>query len=145
MNTRSVLALGVCALLCACLPPRQPSPQELQAKRFDAVADKAVVYLFRDALDFSRAPTSVMLDGNPVGTSFEATFFRFELAPGRHRLAGLAGDAGRLEFSVGAGRLYFFRHTVQRFFAFDQSTFLPVAPEQGRAVVWRSELVGGGY
>jgi Protein of unknown function (DUF2846) len=104
------------------------------------VADKAVIYLYRDRVDFTDGAPGVMLDGQLQGATYRGTYFRFEVAPGRHRLEGYAGDSGRYEFNTEAGRIYFIRQSVTRLVGFDLSFFQPVAPEYGRAAVLQYEL-----
>lgn len=121
---------------------REPSPEELRSKRFEALPDKAVVYLYRDRPDFVDRPASLTLDGLGVGSTHPGTYYRLELAPGRHRIAGFAGDAGIFEFNAAAGKLYFVRHIVSRLLVFDQSLFYLVSEEQGRNAVLRYEMLG---
>jgi hypothetical protein len=130
-----VLALA----LTACVT-REPSPREIQSKHFDAVADKAVIYLYRDRADFSSNPASFALDTQPQGASFRGTYFRLEVAPGRHRLEGFGPDIGHLEFDTRAGEIYFIRHSVGRLFGFDRSHFQPVPPDYGRQAVLQYEM-----
>ena len=112
----------------------------MQAKRFETVADKAVVYLYRDRVDFTDGAPGVMLDGQLQGSTYRGTYFRFVVAPGRHRLEGYTTDNGRYDFVAEAGRIYFIRQSVSRLAGFDQSFFQPVAPEYGRAAVLQYEL-----
>jgi len=121
---------------------REPGPQEIRSKKFEAIPDKAVVYIYRDRLDFSRAPVSLMLDGQGLGSIYAGTYYRLELAPGGHRIAGFAGDAGVFEFAAAPGRLYFLKHSVTRITGFDQSFFFPVGEEQGRNAVLQYEYLG---
>jgi hypothetical protein len=130
----------VLALALAGCVTREPTPQDLKAKRFEMVADKAVVYLYRERADFVDTPASFMLDDQHQGASYRGSYFRFELAPGRHRLAGFAADGGRFEFSTEAGRLYFIRHSVTRLNGFDLSFFQLVPAEYGRQAVLQYEL-----
>jgi hypothetical protein len=130
-----LLTLGVAGCIT-----REPSPREIESKRFEPVADKAVVYLYRDRVDFIENTVSFTLDLQHQGASYRGTYFRFELAPGRHRLAGFAGDIGQLEFTAEAGKLYFIRHSVTRLRGIDLSFFQMVPPEYGRAAVLHYEL-----
>jgi hypothetical protein len=119
---------------------REPTPQEIRSKNFEAVAGRAVVYLYRDRPDFVDAAVGIMLDDEYRGTSYRGTFHRFELAPGRHRLSGYAGDIGTLEFAAEAGRIYFIRHAVTRLRGIERSVFQPVSTETGRPAVLQYEL-----
>lgn len=134
------LAVALLALLLAACAARVPTPAELEARRLEPVAGKAVVYLFRSVTDFDSNAPVVLLDGQMQGANYRGSYFRFVLAPGRHQLAGYAADNGRLDFTVDAGQIYFIRHTVSRFGGFDQSIFLPASPADGRAAVLQYEL-----
>ncbi len=119
---------------------REPTPQDLQAKRFEALPEKAVVYLYRDRLDFSNNAVGFTLDGQHQGATYRGTYFRIELAPGRHRLAGFAGDIGHLEFNTERGAIYFIRHSVSSLRGMDFSFFQFVPAEYGRSAVLQYEL-----
>ena len=130
-----VLACGIAACVT-----REPSPQETASKRFETVAGKSAVYLFRDRSDLSDSAISFTIDGAHAGTTYRGTYYRFELAPGRHRLAGFAADVGTLEFAVEAGGLYFIRHTAIRLRGLEHSVFQMMPADYGRAAVLRYEM-----
>ena len=127
--------------LAACVT-REPSPQEIRSKRFETLPDKAVVYLYRDRIDFSDNPASFTLDGAHQGATYRGTYFRLEMAPGKHRIAGFAADIGHLDFITEAGRIYFIRHSVTRLHNFDLSVFQIVPAEYGRPAVLQYEMNG---
>lgn len=131
-----VLALASCAGI-----QRTPTPEDVAAKRFDAVPGKAVVYLFRPRVDFVRDGASVMLGDDMLTTTYPATYFRLALAPGRYRLAGFAGDSGVFDLDVEPGRIYFIEHSVVRLMRFDRSQFRLVPENYGRQAVLDSELL----
>jgi len=74
--------------------------QDIEAKRFEQVPGKAVIYLFRDAPDFSREVATVMLDDSMMGSTYPGTYFRWVVAPGRHQIRGYAGDNGSIILDV---------------------------------------------
>ena len=134
-----LLALALTA--CAPLPP---SPQDIEAKRFDHVPGKAVIYLFRDYQDFTDEVSTVMLDDQMMGSTYRGTYFRWVVEPGRHQIRGYAGDNGSITVDVAADRMYFIQQSVsRRFHGFAQSFFRPGPETYGRAAVMRGELVGG--
>lgn len=135
-------SLLLAALLAGCAP-LPPSPQDLEAKRFEPVAGQAVIYLVRHYPDISRDVATVMLDDQMMGSTHPGTYFRWVVAPGRHQIRGYAGDNGSFTLDVDAGRIYFIQQTVSRFFGFAQSFFQLVPESYGRAAVLRAELVGG--
>lgn len=83
---------------------------EKEAKRFASVADRAAVYVFRDAYIGKVAGLDVLVDGAPVGQTRGKTFYRLELPPGEHLLTSrnprdgsqsehrLRADSGSLVF-----------------------------------------------
>jgi hypothetical protein len=126
---------------CAPLPP---SPQDLQAKRFEPVPGKTVIYLVRDFPDISREGGTVMLDDNLMGTTYPGTYFRWVVEPGRHQIRGFAGDAGSMTLDTLPDRMYFVQQSYTRgFTGFGQSFFRPIPEPYGRGAVMRGELVGG--
>jgi hypothetical protein len=138
---RFLLLLTLTLAACAPLPP---SPQDLEAKRFEAVPGKAVIYLVRDMPDISREAASVMLDDNMMGSTYPGTYFRWVVEPGRHQIRGFAGDAGAITVDVAPGAIYYVQQSYTRgFTGFGQSFFRPIAEPYGRGAVVRGELVGG--
>lgn len=123
---------------CAQLPP---SPQDIQAKKFESLPDKSVIYLVRDIPDFSDRPATITLDDAATITTYPGTYFRWEVAPGPHRIAGFAGDAGVITLQTEPGRIYFVRQTLSPWMRFPLSYFYPVNEQYGRAVVMRSQLI----
>jgi len=139
MFCRIITVLVLACGIAGCIT-REPSPQEIASKRFETVAGKAAVYLFRDRPDITDNAISFTLDGAHAGTTYRGTYYRFELAPGRHRFAGYAADIGNFEFTVDAGAIYFIRHTAFRLRGIDHSVFQMVPAEYGRAAVLRYEM-----
>jgi len=132
------------ALLCAACAQLPPSPADLQAKKFEIPdGGRAAIYVVRDLAGFNDDGATLLLDGTVMITTYPGTYYRWEVAPGTHRIAGYASDSGNISVNVEAGRIYF----VQQWVAFGmlgpRSRFSPVSPDQGRAAVMRSELIGG--
>jgi len=127
---------------CAQLPP---SPQEIEAKRFEPAPGKSVIYLVRDDPDFSDAGAPVVLDDQLMGSTYPGTFFRWVVEPGSHQIRGFAGDAGSYALRTGPNSLYFVQQRVSRFLPTPsaQSYFQLVPEGHGRAAVMRSVLAGG--
>lgn len=123
---------------CAQLPL---TPQDLQARNFQALPDKAVIYLVRDYPDFSDQPATVWLGDSGMVTTYAGTYYRWEVPPGTHRIAGFGPDNGSITLSTEPGRLYFVQQRLQPFLRFPQSAFYVVAEPFGRAVVNRAVLV----
>ena len=135
--------LLVVAILAGCAP-LPPTPQDIEAKRFEPVPGKAVIYVVREYPDLSREVATVMLDDRMMGSTYPGTYFRWVVEPGRHHIRGYAGDAGAITLDVGPNRIYFIQQSVSQFFhGFAQSYFRPIPEPYGRAAVLRGELTGG--
>jgi hypothetical protein len=138
---RRTLFLAVLFLAgCAQLPL---TPADLQARNFEPVPGKSVVYVVRDDPDFSREPAAITLDDATTLTTYPGSYYRWEAAPGQHLIQGFAGHAGRIVFPTEAGRVYFVQQRVSAFFPFGESFFALVPEPHARAIVARSVLVGG--
>lgn len=125
---------------CAQLPP---SPADIQAKKFETLPNRAVIYIARSDPDFSSDGATLLLDDTVTITTYPGTYYRWEVAPGAHRIEGFAADAGRMTISVEAAKIYFVQQScVPGPFA-PRSSFWQVPASRGRAIVMQSELVGG--
>jgi hypothetical protein len=136
--------LTILAIVLAGCAPLPPTPQDLEAKRFEPAPGKAVIYVFREYPDISREAGTLMLDDRMMGSTYPGTYFRWVVEPGRHEIRGYAGDAGQITLDVNADRIYFIQQSVSVFFfGFAQSVCRPVAEPYGRAAVLRSQRGGG--
>jgi starvation-inducible outer membrane lipoprotein len=81
------LALAMALTLCGCqqLPP---SPEDLQAKKFEAVPDKAVIYLVRDAMDLSDVQSQIRVGDKLLLKTYPGTYYRWEVPAGMHTITG---------------------------------------------------------
>lgn len=119
------------------------SPQDIQARNFEPVPDKAVVYLVRDHPDFSDRAATIWLGDSVMITTYPGTYFRWEAAPGAHRITGYGPDIGTITLQAESGRIYFVQQQLAPFMWFPQSQFYLVNEPYGRAVIGRAVLVGG--
>src|SRR5215813_13198643 len=80
-----VFSIALLLAGCAQLPQTQA---DIQAKRFESVAGKSVIYVVRTPMD-SWEPSSLLLDSSAQVTTHRGTYYRWEVAPGTHRIAGM--------------------------------------------------------
>ncbi len=124
---------------CVQLPP---SPEDIQARKMESLPDKSVIYVVRSAMD-SHEASGLALDDRAQITTLRGTYYRWEVAPGMHRVAGFASANESVTLTTAPGKIYFLEHTVigtQR--SGPQSTSLREIGEQdGRALVARSQLL----
>src|SRR5258706_147833 len=93
---------------CAQLPP---SPEDIQARRFEAVPGKSVIYVARQLVD-SDAGRSLLLDERASITTWRGTYYRWEVEPGTHRITGFGGGGENVTLTTAPGQLYYLQHTV---------------------------------
>jgi hypothetical protein len=124
---------------CAQLPP---TPEDIQAKKFEPVADKAAIYIVRTPMDSYEAGT-IQLDDNAQITTFSGTYYRWEVAPGPHHIAGFAGETGQVQINAQAGRIYFVRHTVGGTprSGWTYTNLQQINEQEGRKLVMQSQLL----
>lgn len=138
-----VVCLVMALLLAGCFQQPPFSPADIQAKRFEAVPGKAVIYVVRDYPDLTDEGASIYLDDARMITTYPGTYYRWETEPGPHRISGFAGDSGRIAFQTEPGKIYYVLQRLTPFFRFPVSQFYLVPEPQGRAAVGRATLVGG--
>ena len=129
--------------MCAACAQLPPSPADLQAKKFETVPDRAVIYVVRGAAGFNQEGATLLLDDTVMITTYPGTYYRWVVAPGSHRVAGYASDSGTISVNVERGRIYFVQQWVSFGMLGPRSRFSQVPQNEGRAVVMQSELVGG--
>jgi hypothetical protein len=111
MNMLKALIGIFAAVMLAGCAPMSTAPQ-YSGPTIQGTPGKAVVYLVRTRPDLSYLTATVKVDDEIIGATYAGTYFRLELAPGRHRLSGYAQDNGALTLDVQADRIYFVQHTV---------------------------------
>lgn len=141
--SRLWLAVALAAVISACAP-LPPSPQDLQAKRFESAPGKAVIYLVRTYPDLGDVAATLWLDNQVMGSTYMGTYFRWEVAPGRHQISGYGSDNGQIVLDVQPDRIYYVQQVVRGGGRANSpySTFRMLSEAQGRAYVSNSMLIG---
>jgi hypothetical protein len=80
---------------------------EMQARLFQPVAGKAVIYLLRDRGDLYRFDIRVLLDGRDMGATSPNSYFRWEVPPGPHVIVSDTQPPAVLELGTQPGGLYY--------------------------------------
>ena len=124
---------------CAQLPP---SPADIQAKRFESVPGKAVIYVVRTPMD-SQESSGLSLDYVSQITTHPGTYYRWEVAPGTHRVAGFGVGTELVTLATEPGKIYFLQHSVLGHWrSGPQLTGLKqISDQDGRALVAHAELL----
>ena len=105
---RVIFVLAMLLGGCMQIPP---TPQDIKAKRFDVVPDKAVIYIVRPGVDSLNSGT-ISLGNSGVISTQQGTYYRWEVAPGTHRIQASGPYTAAVTVSAEAGKIYFVQHTV---------------------------------
>ncbi len=104
------LIFVVVALLAGCVQ-MPPTAQDIQAKKFEAVSGKAVIYVVQPLGDSSNSGTVNLGDAGSITTQ-PGTYYRWEVAPGTHRIEGAGPFSAAAVVQAEAGKIYFVQHSV---------------------------------
>lgn len=136
-----ILLTALLLLLASCVQ-LPPSPEDIQARKMESLPGMSVIYIVRANMDSREASGLILDDQGPI-TTLGGTYYRWEVAPGTHRVAGYAAANESVTLTTAPGKIYFLEHTVngsRR--SGPQSTWLREIGEQaGRALVARSQLL----
>ena len=135
------LSAAVLLLLASCaqLPP---TAADIEAKKFQEVPGKAVIYIVRTALD-SKEASGLWLDDSAQITTLPGTYYRWEVTPGSHRVVGYGPANEAVALATVAGRIYFLEHTVRGTIRTGvlSTALRQINEREGRALVTRSQLL----
>ena len=129
-------------LLIAGCAPLPPSPEDVQAKRFEAVPGKAVIYVVRTPMD-SQEAGGLALDDHAQITMLGGTYYRWEVAPGIHRVHGVGPSNVAVTLTTEAGKVYFLQHTVIGTVRSGPQNYSlrQIGEQDGRTLVAKAELI----
>ena len=124
---------------CEQLPP---SPADIQAKQFQSVPGKSVIYVVRTPMD-SQESAGLSLDYVSQITTNPGTYWRWEVEPGAHRVASYGWGTAEVNLNTEPGRIYFVRHTVLGHWRSgpQQSWLQPLGDQDGRTLVAQSVMI----
>ncbi len=130
------------ALLLAGCVQLPPTPADIQAKRFESVPDKSVIYVVRNPMD-SLESSGLALDDQSQISTHPGTYYRWEVAPGTHRVAGFGAGTELVTLTTAPGKIYFLEHTVLGHWrSGPQLTRLhQISDQAGRALVAQAEML----
>ncbi len=106
MSPMLVLIAGSLLAGCASVP-MMPETADREAKLFQPIADKSLIYLYRDELLGAGEPITVSLDGRAEGQTASRTYFLWVVSPGAHRILSLSGNRASLDLATEPGHVYF--------------------------------------
>ena len=131
------------ALLLAGCAQTPPIPEDIQAKKFESVPGKSVIYVVRQLVDSAEGHT-LTLDDRQMITTYRGTYYRWEVEPGTHRVAGFGAGTLSVTLTTAPGRLYFLEHTVvgdPEDGGVQMAALREVNDQTGRSLVSRAQLL----
>lgn len=102
--------LIVAALLagCAQLPP---SPQDIEAKKFESIPGKAAIYVVRDPTSVGIGAPLSLGEGKQI-TLWQGNYHRLVVEPGTHTIASIGATTASITIQAQAGKIYFVHYRV---------------------------------
>lgn len=131
------------ALLLAGCQQLPLTPQDIQARKFEAVPGMTVIYVVRDYPDFADVQSMIHLGDEVTLKTYPGTYYRWEVPPGEHLIRGATVDIGAIKIHGEAGRIYFVqqRVTTGPLMRSPHSFFQLIIEPAGRAAVMRAVLL----
>ena len=145
MKWQTWASLVIAVLVAGCVAPLPLTPADVQARKMEAPpSGMGVVYLLRQNEDHNVHPAPLSLGDKQMITTYRGTYYRWEVPPGRHQIAGAFADNGEITVQVEAGKTYYVQQWTQPWLTYAKSFFQPVSEAQARAIISRSVMAGGG-
>lgn len=133
--------LIVAALLagCAQLPP---SPQDIEAKKFESVPGKAAIYVVRDPMSVGLGAPIWLGQGAQI-TLWQGNYLRWVVEPGSYTVAGIGASTASISIQAQAGKIYFVHFRVEGNIRIgvSNSALSMMDDQAGRALVRQAVLV----
>jgi hypothetical protein len=103
-----VLVLLAMVFFAGCASvPMASADADAAAKRFESVAGKSTIYIYRNEVFGGAVALTVSMDGKIVGRTGSKTFFALDVDPGAHEISSIAENTSTLKLNTAAGKRYF--------------------------------------
>lgn len=109
---RVLLTALVMALTLAGCQQLPPSPQDIEAKKFESIPGKAAIYVVRDPFS-AGVGAAVWLDHGAQITLFEGNYYHWVVEPGSHTIAAIGVSSASITIQAQAGKIYFVHYRVE--------------------------------
>lgn len=114
--------------------------QDTALKNFEAPANTAGVYIYRNESIASAVKMEVEIDGKPIGQTAAKTYLYKELSPGKHTISSKAENTDSLEIDSKVGTLSYIWQEVTMGFMFARTKLHLVGDAEGQKGVLESKL-----
>ncbi|WP_448096332.1 DUF2846 domain-containing protein [Luteibacter yeojuensis] len=112
-----------------------------QAKAFTPMADKAIVYVYRDELLGAAIKMPVKVDDIVAGQTGPKSFLQLAVPPGHHVIASLSEKDATLAIDAEAGKTYYVWQEVKMGLMSARSALHLVSEQVGQAGVRKCDLL----
>ncbi len=136
VSTLLVLLLLGCASV-----PLAPLDQDIKAKNFMPLPNKASLYVYRNENFGAAIPMTVSLNGKALGQTAAKTYFRLNLPPGKYKIESYAENVSALLLTTEPGKNYFVWQEVKMGMWMARSLLQQTDEATGRAGVMESQLI----
>lgn len=141
MFKRLLAVAGLALIMTGCASvPLADSSQDAELKSFNANADKAGVYIYRNETFGAAITMDVAVNGDPLGQTAAKTYLYAELPEGKHTISSEAENTSELELDVVKGHLYYVWQEVKMGIMSARSKLQLVDEETGQEGVMESKL-----
>ncbi|MBU0509761.1 DUF2846 domain-containing protein, partial [bacterium] len=102
MKRNLLIAISLLTLLisgCASVP-MAPMDEDVKAKTFSTLPEKASLYIYRHESFGGAIPMSLSVNGKSIGQTAAKTYFRLNLAPGKYSVESHAENVSNLSLNM---------------------------------------------
>ncbi|MES2944364.1 MAG: DUF2846 domain-containing protein [Pseudomonadota bacterium] len=138
----AALAIAFSIVGCASVPMGDPK-LDIALKSFQAPADKAGIYVYRNESIGAGVKMDVLLDGKNIGETVANTYMYREVAPGKHTVESKAENTDAVEVDLKPGTLAFIWQEVKMGMMFARTKLHVVNESEGKKGVMETKLATG--
>jgi hypothetical protein len=121
--------------------PMASVSEDLEAKAFHAISDKAILYVYRDEFFAQEQFMDIVVGGVAIARSVVESYVRLELHPGTHEIISKSERDAKFIIEAKAGQLYFMHQEGTPGIWKARSRLVLVSDQIGRQGVQRCKLL----
>jgi hypothetical protein len=142
-----MISVSFLLLLGCAKVSKAPESSSDEAKLFNTVEGKSVVYLYREKRAVGAAVQyMVKINGIDAGGTGPGTFFRWELKPGTYSIASSSTESSAtVQVNAEAGKLYFFKQIGRLGFESTRLSIKEVDEKTGKKDIQGLKLLVSSY
>ncbi|MHB8481290.1 MAG: DUF2846 domain-containing protein [Nitrospiria bacterium] len=111
-KTQILLLLVLVSGMTKCAPDLFSSLENREGNQIKPDPNQSIILVYRNLNEGAGIPVVLFLDGKKLGEIPIKTYFRLEVAPGRHVIRSESDDVSILEVFAEKGKIYFIRQKV---------------------------------